>query len=403
MAFSTSISGIDAAQERMSVISNNIVNAGTVGFKKGSAQFGDLYSSALQDTGSNAGAGVELTRIRSDFTQGEFQFTSSPLDLAIDGSGLFLLSGANGTQEFTRAGSFQSDNQGFIVSESGLRLQGYQSDGNGGLTAALGDLQVDTGLLAQKQTGQISFSGNIDSRTEIPVNAFNIDDPTSFNSTSTTTIYDSAGRAHELALYFAGDPAQANTFNVYVAIDDVIQPGGVTALEFDAAGQLTADSATQLNIAGYAPDNAAVMDMTVDLAGINNFGSDNTTIDFSQDGYAAGELLSFAFDDAGTLISTYTNGQQRAQGQVALATFVNPESLQPIGGNGFAQTDESGVPVIGAPASGARGAIRPSALEMANVDITSELLALIEAQRNFQSNAQSIQALNEASTSILQL
>ena len=136
MAFSTSISGIDAAQERMSVISNNIVNAGTVGFKKGSAQFGDLYSSALQDTGSNAGTGVELTRIRSDFTQGEFQFTSSPLDLAIDGSGLFLLSGANGTQEFTRAGSFQSDNQGFIVSESGLRLQGYQSDGNGGLTAA---------------------------------------------------------------------------------------------------------------------------------------------------------------------------------------------------------------------------------------------------------------------------
>ena len=88
---------------------------------------------------------------------------------------------------------------------------------------------------------------------------------------------------------------------------------------------------------------------------------------------------------------------------MALATFVNPESLQPIGGNGFAQTDESGVPVIGAPASGARGAIRPSALEMANVDITSELLALIEAQRNFQSNAQSIQVLNEASTSILQL
>jgi len=402
MAFSTSISGIDAAQERMSVISNNIVNAGTVGFKKGSAQFGDLYSSALQDTGSNAGTGVELTRIRSDFTQGEFQFTSSALDLAIDGSGLFMLSGTNGGQEFTRAGSFQSDNQGFIVSESGLRLQGYQSDGNGGLTAALGDLRVDTGLLAQKQTGQISFSGNIDSRTAVPTNEFSIDDPTSFNSTSTTTIFDSTGKAHELALYFAGDAAEANTFNVYVAIDDELQPGTI-ALEFDAAGQLTADSVTQLNIVGYAPDNAAAMDMTVDLASINNFGSGNTTIDFSQDGYAAGELLSFAFDDTGTLVSTYTNGQQRTQGQVALATFVNPESLQPIGGNGFAQTDESGVPIVGAPASGARGSIRPSALEMANVDITTELLALIEAQRNFQSNAQSIQALNEASTSILQL
>ena len=87
MSFSTSISGLDAAQERMAVISNNIVNAGTVGFKKGEAQFGDLFSSALQDTGASAGTGVELTRIRSDFTQGEFQFTSSALDLAIDGSG----------------------------------------------------------------------------------------------------------------------------------------------------------------------------------------------------------------------------------------------------------------------------------------------------------------------------
>ena len=143
--------------------------------------------------------------------------------------------------------------------------------------------------------------------------------------------------------------------------------------------------------------------MTVSLAGVNNFGTESATLDFSQDGYPAGELLSFAFDDTGTLISTYTNGQRRAQGQVALATFVNPESLQPMGGNGFAQTSEAGEPVIGAPATGARGSIRASALELANVDITSELLALIEAQRNFQSNAQSIQALNEASTSILQL
>ncbi|MDB2667013.1 flagellar hook protein FlgE [Luminiphilus sp.] len=402
MAFSTSISGIDAAQERMSVISNNIVNAGTVGFKKGSAQFGDLYSSALQDTGSSAGSGVELTRIRSDFTQGEFQFTSSPLDLAIDGSGLFMLSGANGEREFTRAGSFQSDNQGFVVSESGLRLQGYQSDVNGALLPTLGDLQVDTALLAQSQTAQISFSANIDSRTEVPENAFSIDDPTSFNSTSTTTIYDSDGAAHELALYFSGDPAVANTFNVFVAIDDVVQPGTID-LEFDASGQLTPDSATELNIIGYAPANANVMDMAIDLSGVNSFGSSNTTIDFSQDGYPAGELLSFGFDETGTLISTYTNGEQRAQGQVALATFINPESLRPTGGNGFAQTDESGEATVGAPASGARGSIRPSALEMANVDITSELLALIEAQRNFQSNAQSIQALNEASTSILQL
>ena len=402
MSFTTSISGLDAAQERMAVISNNIVNAGTVGFKKGEAQFGDLYSSALQDTGAAAGTGVELTRIRSDFTQGEFQFTSSALDLAIDGSGLFLLRAADGTNEYTRAGSFQADNNGFIVSDSGLRVQGYQADVNGALLPTLGDLRVDTGLLNQQQTGNVSFAGNIDSRVGIPDNAFSIDDPTSFNSTSTTTIYDSAGNAKELALYFVRDPIAAETFNVYAAIDDEVLPG-TTDLVFDAAGLLAPDSATELAIAGYQPEDALAMDIAIDLSGVNNFGTQSTTLDFSQDGYPAGELLSFAFDDAGRLISTYTNGQQRAQGQVALATFVNPESLQPMGGNGFAQTDESGEPVIGAPGSGARGSIRASALELANVDITSELLALIEAQRNFQSNAQSIQALNEASTSILQL
>lgn len=402
MAFSTSISGIDAAQERMSVISNNIVNAGTVGFKKGEAQFGDLYSSALQDTGDSAGTGVELTRIRSDFTQGEFQFTSSALDLAIDGAGLFVLKNSEGVEQYTRAGSFQSDNQGYIVSEAGLRVQGYQSDANGALLPVLGDLRVDTGLLNQKQTGQISFAGNLDSRSEAPENDFSIDDPTSFNSTSTTTIYDSAGNAHQLALYFARDPDAGTTFNVFVAIDDVVQPGTAT-LVFDDAGLLDPTSATELDITGYQPADALLMDMSVDLSLVNNFGTANSTLDFTQDGYAAGELLSFAFDDTGTLVSTYTNGQQRAQGQVALATFVNPESLQPIGGNGFALTEESGEPVIGSPASGARGSIRASALELANVDITQELLALIEAQRNFQSNAQSIQAINEASTSILQL
>lgn len=402
MSFSTSISGLDAAQERMAVISNNIVNAGTVGFKKGEAQFGDLYSSALQDTGASAGTGVELTRIRSDFTQGEFQFTSSALDLAIDGSGLFLLRAADGTNEYTRAGSFQSDNNGFIVNDSGFRVQGYQADVNGALLPTLGDLRVDTGLLNQKQTGNVIYAGNIDSRTSTPENAFSIDDPTSFNSTSTTTIYDSAGNAKELALYFVRDPLAAETFNVYAAIDDEVLPATAN-LVFDAAGLLAPTSATELTILGYQPQNALAMDITVDLSGVNNFGSQSTTLDFSQDGYPAGELLSFAFDDTGTLISTYTNGQQRAQGQVALATFVNPESLQPLGGNGFAQTDESGEPVIGAPGSGARGSIRAAALELANVDITQELLALIEAQRSFQSNAQSIQALNEASTSILNL
>ena len=138
MSFSTSISGLDAAQERMAVISNNIVNAGTVGFKKGEAQFGDLFSSALQDTGASAGTGVELTRIRSNFTQGSSSSRPAHLTSRSMVPVCSCFGAADGTNEYSRAGSFQSDNNGFIVNDSGLRVQGYQADVNGALLPALG-------------------------------------------------------------------------------------------------------------------------------------------------------------------------------------------------------------------------------------------------------------------------
>lgn len=401
MAFNASISGINAAQQEMSVISNNIVNAGTIGFKKGEAEFAELFSSSMQGAGPVAGQGVELTGIRSDFSQGEFQFTSSVLDLAIDGGGLFVLREGD-SNFYSRAGAFRVDTQGYIVNSSGLSLQGYQPDQNGALTQAIGDLRISTDLMDQRQTSSVTFAGNIDSRAEGSALDFSIDEPLSYISSSTTTIYDSAGEAHQLAIYFAKDPEDADTFNVYVAIDDVLRPE-VGALSFDNAGVLSEDSISTIDIAGYTPDGADVMDFSIDLSDATSFGTDSGAVAFTQDGYPAGELLSFEFDDTGTLYSTYTNGEIRAQGQLILASFINPSQLRPSGNTNYAQSEGSGAPTLGAPSSGARGFIRPSALETANVDITQELLALIEAQRNFQSNAQAIQNEDEATRSIQQL
>ena len=154
MAFNTSISGLQAAQKDMGVISNNIANVGTAGFKRSDALFAELYSASLNGTGPQPGSGVTLEAIRNDFGQGGFEFTSSQLDLAIDGNGLFVLQ--NGAETlYTRAGAFRLDGDGFVVTESGANLQGYGADDSGQITTALGNLQITNALLAQKPTEEM--------------------------------------------------------------------------------------------------------------------------------------------------------------------------------------------------------------------------------------------------------
>ena len=402
MAFNTSISGLQAAQKDMGVISNNIANVGTTGFKRSDSLFAELYTASLGGAGTQPGSGVTLERIRSDFGQGSFEFTSSQLDLAIDGNGLFVLQNGSETL-YTRAGAFRLDNDGFVVTESGANLQGYGADDNGQINTALGNLQITNALLAQKPTEEITFNGNLDSRATAPTTApFDATNPETYNFTSTTTVYDSAGAAHQVTLYFAKDATAANQYNVTASIDDVVQPE-TAALVFDNAGVLDATSVTALNLASYTPANANAQPINIDFSTITGYGANSATSGVTQDGYAAGQLAGFEFDRTGVAYATYTNGETRAVGQVALATFTNPSGLQSAGKTNFAESSTSGVASIGTPDSGARGIIRPSALESANVDLTVELLALIEAQRNFQSNAQAIQNANDASQAILQL
>ena len=402
MAFNTSISGLQAAQQDMGVISNNIANVGTTGFKRSDSLFAELYTSSLGGAGTQPGSGVTLERIRSDFGQGSFEFTSSQLDLAIDGNGLFVLQNGSETL-YTRAGAFRLDNDGFVVTESGASLQCYGADDTGQINTALGSLQITNALLAQKPTQEITFNGNLDSRATAPTTVpFDATNPETYNFTSTTTVYDSAGAAHQVTMYFAKDATVASQYNVTVSIDDVVQDETASLL-FDNAGVLDATSVTALNLASYAPANANAQPINIDFSTITGYGATSATSGVTQDGYAAGQLAGFEFDRTGVAYATYTNGETRAVGQVALATFTNPSGLQSAGKTNFAESSTSGVASIGTPDSGARGVIRPSALESANVDLTVELLALIEAQRNFQSNAQAIQNANDASQAILQL
>ena len=409
MAFSTAISGIKAAQANLDVVSNNIANASTVGFKASRAQFAEIYANSVSG-GSNAGQGVELTEIRADFSQGSLDFTGSGLDLAISGNGFFIVSNG-GASEYTRAGSFLVDRDGFLTNEAGNRLQGYQGNTDGVITGELGDLFIDTTLVDPKVTSKVTITSNLDSREATPATTpFASTDPTSYNSTTSTTIYDSLGNSHVLQLYYV-KTATANTWDVYTSVDGGTPPAA-TQISFDPDGTLAAASnnsiaittpaAELLSAAGVAT-GAADLTYTVDILATTQLGTDFSVNSATQDGYGAGQLISFEFDDTGTAFARYTNGQSRAIGQVALASFRNNNGLQPVGGSNYVESFGSGSPNIGVPGNSGRGDIQASAVEQANVDITQELVNLIVAQRNFQANAQVISTEDQATQAVINL
>ena len=403
MAVTTSISGLQAAQQEMGVISDNIANASTTGYKRSDLMFAELYSASLGFSETQPGTGVATERTRADFSQGNFRETTSELDLAIDGDGLFVIK-SGGDTLYTRAGDFRLTPDGYVVTEGGSRLQGFPADATGSIvTAETTDLQIATTLLSQNPTSKITFSGNLDSRVESPdpAVAFDPANPSTYNFATATTIYDSAGAAHQVTLYFAQDAAADNKFTVHVTIDDVVQEVDFD-VAFDNTGAVVAESVTELTV-NYTPANADAQEFVIDFAGATGFGATSATSSLTQDGYAAGQLSGFEFDRAGIAYASYTNGETRAVGQVALATFTNTGGLESKGKTNFAESTLSGTPSIGVPAADGKGLIRPSTLESANVDLTMEMLALIEAQRTFQSNAQAIQNANEAADAVLQL
>ena len=420
MAFDTAVSGIKAATADLGVIGNNIANSSTTGFKLSRAEFADVYATSLLGAGGNAiGKGVSLAGVTQEFTQGNISFTNNALDLAINGNGFFLLSD-DGASLYTRAGNFQVDREGFIVTSEGHRLQAFQVDSAGNITGQVGDLQLDTSLIDPNPTGLVDITLNLDSREVTPLVPFGgpfdafatpptAPDSDSYNSTSSTTIYDGLGNPHVLSLFFV-KTATANEWNVHTMVDGVTTSGPNT-MTFQSNGQF--DPATlpiEVNIAGWTPLNenglptgAAAQDFTISLSSGTQFGSEYAVSTIVQDGYTTGQLRGLEIDDTGVAFARYTNGQARALGQVAVAGFTNPNGLQPLGDTTWAETFSSGSATLGEPGSSGLGVIQSGALEDSNVEITEQLVNMIVAQRNFQANAQVIQTEDAVTQTVINL
>lgn len=412
MGFETALSGLNASSKNLDAIGHNVANSGTVGFKSSEAQFADVFASSLSGGGSGQiGIGTKVATVAQQFTQGNITSTSNPLDVAINGSGFFVLSN-NGALTYTRNGQFQLDKNNNIVSNGGLPLQGYQVDQNGTVTGALGNLTVSTATQAPQMTGKdgtlAAGSGakigvNLDSRATPPTTAtFSPTDPTSYTKSTSFQVYDSLGNAHTLALYFVAT-STAGTWDLHATVDGTAETYATlsaTQLAFDTSGKLT--TAMPLNISidlagvGLAltppVTNGATTPLAfnLDFTGSTQYGSPFGVNAITQDGYAAGELAGFNIGKDGILQGRYTNGQTKTLGQLALANFANPQGLQQLGDNQWAESPNSGAALIGTPGSAGLGVLQSSATEDSNVDLTQELVNMIVAQRAYQANAQTI-------------
>ncbi|MDM0042935.1 flagellar hook protein FlgE [Variovorax dokdonensis] len=403
MAFSQGISGLSVAAANLDVIGNNIANSGTVGFKSAAATFQDVYA------GSRIGLGASVSGVVQNFTQGVTQTSSRPLDVAIlNGEGFFRLASSTGEVMYSRNGQFTKDKDGYLVNSSGLRLTGYGVNANGGISGGTPSaIQIPTAGMAPNATTSIDAEFNLDSRSTTPTKTpFDATDSDTFNyANAIGPVYDSLGNPHDVAVYFV--KTGAGTWDAYGTADGTALNGGaaLSGLTFDANGNLTAPAGGAITLPTMTfPNGSAAMNVTVDLSGTTQFGSANTMSALSQDGFTSGELTSFSINPDGTITGKFSNEQTRLLGQVVLSSFANPNGLEPKGENMWAETQASGQALTGTPGEGTRlGSLASGALEASNVDLTSELVNLIVAQRNYQANAQTVKTQDQVMQTLMNI
>jgi flagellar hook protein FlgE len=418
MGFGQGLSGLDAASQNLDVIGNNIANANTVGFKAASATFADIYAT------SRVGLGVKVASIDQRFTVGNVTSTGGQYDLAIDGAnGFFRVVDTSGAVSYTRNGQFGIDKNNNIVNASGQQLTGY---GPAGVGTAPVPLTLPTGNIPPQATSASGFTANLNANAPVIDNATTPFDPTNqatYTDSQPMTVYDSLGNSHQLTQYFVkragsgGPPPTASVYDVYYTLDGAAMApttataatppvwGGATQLTFDSSGRLTNTPPTvNLTFAqpGGASSPAAAMAITMDYTGTSQFGNDFSA-DFTPNGNSSGEFTNITFGKDGSIVANYSNGQTQTVGVVALANFNNVNGLQPIGDNAWSETSESGQAVLGQPGTNGLAGLQGQAVEESNVNLSTELVNMIVAQRTYQANTNTIKTQDQVLQSLLSI
>jgi len=409
----TGATGLEANSTDLSVIGDNIANANTVGFKQSRASFSEAMAQQMIGSGtalSQVGLGAQLMSVQKILTQGAISNTGLATDLAIDGNGFFVVSGAHNGQDgtfYTRAGQFTVDNSGFLVNLEGLDVQGYTANAAGVLGTTPGNLKIGDSVSPALATANITVKANLDANAAIPAVAFDPLNPsTTSNFSNSVTTFDSLGAPHQIDVFYVKTAAGA--WDWHALTDGGGLTGGTAGTPTEvASGTLTFDTSGKLSAATTAVNNFNPINavnpqaLTFDfgdptgaagtgLLGITQFASPSGTTSVSQDGFAEGSLTHIAIDKTGTINGTFTNGQSRVLGQVATALVKAPDMMDRVGGNLFATTPASGQATLGAAATAGRGGIVAGALEQSNVDLANEFVRMIAAQRDYQANGKTV-------------
>lgn len=447
MSFGIALSGISAAQKDLDTTANNISNVNTTGFKESRAEFANVYASSIFSSGkTKVGDGVSTSQVAQQFHQGALEFTNNSLDLAITGDGFFAMTPdlASRDMTFTRAGAFKLNKDNFIVDAKGNFLQGFQTDPSTGATTSVSlttttAIQIPDSAGAPRSTSNVFISMNLDSRlSTAPTAAFSPSDISSYNSSTSTTVYDSLGEAHVLGVYFVKAAAPAtNLWNVHMTIDgtDLSSLAGsgvgggvagapVTTLQFNSSGEptvvapattftdvaLVGDPTVANSISSILTNGATFPNrMTINWADQSGtkiptqYASKFEVNSLEQDGATVGRLTGIDIDAGGKVVASYSNGDSSFLGQIAIARFGNVQGLRQVGNTAWKKSLDSGEPLAGEANTGTFGSIESSALESSNVNLTNELVDLISAQRNFQANSRALEVNSTLQQTVLQI
>ncbi|MFV2056293.1 MAG: flagellar hook protein FlgE [Thiohalomonadales bacterium] len=420
MPFRIGLSGLNAAATDLKVTGNNIANAGTTGYKQSRADFTDVFAVAFGGTSQSAtGNGVRVSGIAQEFSQGSIEFSDKALDLAISGSGFFILDDSSG-RTYSRNGSFNVNSSGDVVNSQNKLLQVFPVSSNANSTSsttfntgALTSLNLSTTDGPPSATSQITAGLNLDAAAKPPLTTpFSQTDSTSYTSTTSVIVYDSLGANHTASLYYT-KTANPNEWETRMFVDnfevDDTSNNSPSLITFGADGTLATPASGAIP---YTPITSADLGLSTSIAPLDinmsytsttQFGNAFSVNQLAQDGFTSGRLSGIDIDKEGVVFARYTNGQSTVLGKVALATFPNPQGLRQLGDTSWAETFESGILPPGEAGTGSLGLFQSGALEASNVDVATQLVNLITAQRSFQANAQVISAADTVTQTIINI
>ena len=405
----TGVTGLAANAQAMEIIGDNISNVNTVGFKSSKAVFSDIFSTILTNgsTTSQLGRGSQLQGTIKQFSQGSFESSSNALDLAIDGSGFFVVSPTNTTGTFfTRAGQFRLNQNGLVQAITGEILQGQQIT-NDTVSTSVTDIDL-AGVQSEPQaTTTFTLGANLDASATAA---------TTFTSPITT--FNSVGTQVTLSVQFT-KVANTNKWTYAVSTSEgTVTSGGSGSVTFDTSGQLslvgTAAVADQSIVVDFssASTPADTQTLTWDLLNADGTGTNGKSTGFAaesnnnslvQDGFTTGTLTGLTVSDKGVIAGLFNNGQTDDLYQVTLADFLAPSGLTRQGSNLFAESEESGQGVLGLARTGGFGAIVGQSLELSNVDLAEQFITMIQTQQAYQASARIITTIDDLLTESVNL